>query len=53
MGDREVAIQATITDLNSSVFSSQRAAARAYNIAQSTLSTRVNRGAPNHAAHQH
>ncbi|KAF1977236.1 hypothetical protein BU23DRAFT_662854, partial [Bimuria novae-zelandiae CBS 107.79] len=51
IGDREAAIQATIADLNSSVFSSQRAATRAYNIAQSTLSTRVNRGAPNRAAY--
>jgi hypothetical protein len=46
MDTREESIQAAIRDLNSGVFHSQRAAAKAYNIPQATFSKRV-RGTQN------
>ena len=46
MDNREAAFQAAISDLNAGVFSSQRAAAKAYNIPRATLSARI-RGSQN------
>ena len=51
MGDREAAIQAAISDINAGVFLSQRAAAKAYNIPQSTISTRIRGRQSNQASH--
>ncbi|KAK7177393.1 transposase [Paraphaeosphaeria sporulosa] len=53
MDSREASIQAAIADINSGVFKSQRAAALAYNLPQSTISTRINGRTPRPAAHQH
>ena len=41
MDNREAAIQAAISDINTGVFSSQRAAANAYQIPRATLSARM------------
>jgi hypothetical protein len=51
MGDREAAIQAAISDIDAGVFLSQRAAAKAYNIPQSTISTRIRGRQSNQASH--
>ncbi|RII10284.1 hypothetical protein CUC08_Gglean006274 [Alternaria sp. MG1] len=51
MGDREAAIRAAISDIDAGVFLSQRAAAKAYNIPQSTISTRIRGRQSNQASH--
>jgi hypothetical protein len=51
MDTREQAIQSAISDLNSGVHTSQRAAARAYGIPQSTLSTRIHGTKSRRTAH--
>jgi hypothetical protein len=51
MNTREESIQAAIRDLNAGIFSSQRAAARAYNIPQSTISTRLHGKQNNRDSH--
>ena len=53
MDAREFAIQSAISDFNAGVYSSQRAAAKAYGIPQSTLSTRVNGVQNRRVSHQH
>jgi hypothetical protein len=52
MDAREAAIQLAIRDLNSGVYKSQRAAARAYGIPQSTLSTRIHGRTDHRTSHQ-
>ena len=53
MAAREVAIQSAIRDLNTGLYSSQRAAAKAYGVPESTLRNRL-KGATNSAlSHQH
>jgi hypothetical protein len=53
MNAREVAIQLAISDLHAGLYSSQRAAAKAYGVPESTLRNRLN-GATNSAlSHQH
>ena len=53
MEAKEVAIQLAIADINSGRYTSQRAAAKAYNIPRTTLQARIN-GRPNNAAsHAH
>jgi hypothetical protein len=52
MDNREVAIQSAIANLNSSVFTSQRQAARAYSILRLTLQGRL-KGRTNRVAAHH
>ena len=49
MDNRELAIQSAIQDLNSGVYSSKSAAAKAYDLPRSTLIGRLN-GATNYRA---
>jgi hypothetical protein len=51
MDAREVAIQNALRDLSAGVFTSQRAACRAYGIPRSTLQGRVNGHLPHAIAH--
>lgn len=51
MDAREEAIQSTIRGIISGVFPSQRAAAKAYNLPQSTISTRINGRQSNYASY--
>jgi hypothetical protein len=51
MDARELAIQSAIADLNSGVFTSQRKAAQAKGVPQSTLQERLNGRQPNAIAH--
>ena len=51
MDTREAAIQAAIRDIDAGVFLSQRAAAKAYSIPQSTISTRIHGRQSNQASH--
>jgi hypothetical protein len=53
MDAREAALQSAISDLNTGVYSSQRAAAKAYGIPRSTLSTRLNGVTNRRISHQH
>ena len=53
MAARELAIQSAIADLNAGIYPSQRAAAAAYSLPQSTLSTRLSGSASRRSAHQH
>ena len=53
MDTRENSIQCAIRDFNAGVYKSQRAAARAYGIAPSTLNDRLNGAASRAIAHQY
>ena len=53
MDAREVALQSAINDLNIGVYTSQRAAAKAYGIPQSTLATRIQGVTNRRVSHQH
>ncbi|KAG9188148.1 hypothetical protein G6011_02071 [Alternaria panax] len=53
MDARELAIQSAIRDLESGVYTSQRAAAKAWGVPQSTLQDRLDGRQPRAIAHQH
>ena len=53
MDARELAIQSAINDLNSGIYSSQRAAAKAYGIPRPTLSARIRGATDSRTSHQH
>ena len=53
MDAREHAIQSAISDLTTGLFSSQRAAAKAYSISQSTLSMQLRGVTTSSLSHQH
>lgn len=53
MNSREQAIQAAIADYNSGIYTSQRAAAKAYAIPRSTLVDRLKGATDAHTSHQH
>ena len=53
MDARELAIQSAISDLNADLYSSQRAAVKAYGVPQSTLSTRLHGATTSATSHQH
>jgi hypothetical protein len=52
MDPRELAIQSAISDLDASIFTSQRKAAKAYDVPQSTLQERINSRQSHTIAHQ-
>jgi hypothetical protein len=52
MDYREGIIQSAIADLNASIYKSQRAACKAYNIPRSTLRHRMAGSLPHATAHQ-
>jgi hypothetical protein len=52
MGARELAIQSAIHDLETGVYTSQRAAARAWGVPRSTLQDRLSGHLPHAIAHQ-
>ena len=53
MDAREQTLQLAIRDLNAGLYTSQRAAAKAYGIPQSTLLTRISGTTSRRASHQH
>jgi hypothetical protein len=53
MDSKEILIVQAICDLNSGVFTSQRAAAKAYDIPRATLRDRMNGATNMTASHQH
>jgi hypothetical protein len=53
MDARELSIQSAIRDLESGVYTSQRAAAKAWGVPRSTLQDRLSGHLPHAVAHQH
>ena len=53
MNAREVAIQSAIRDFNAGIYTSQRAAAKAYGIPPPTLSSRIRGATDSRTSHQH
>jgi hypothetical protein len=53
MDAREVALQSALRDLNAGVFTSQRAACKAYGIPRTSLQARLNGHRPPKIAHHH